>query len=171
MCLTDYLSDLLELLMNHADHAEELIRSTVSESMGRLFIVFSTDMIQYIDDGLKAASPMTKTTIANCVKYFGSKADFEEPLMLSTVAEDLVCLKDEADPELKKCAFEGLTAIVHGNFSAVRELVGDIENFAHQETVVRPELIEEIDLGSFKIKKDNGLTMRKAAFRLLETLY
>ena len=89
---------------------------------------------------------------------------------MRAVADSLVALKDDADPELKKCAFEGLNAIAKGNFNSIRDLVGDIELFAQQETVVRPELIEEVDLGSFKIKVDKGLTMRKEAFSLLETL-
>ena len=36
--------------------------------------------------------------------------------------------------------------------------------FALQETKIRKELIEEVDLGPFKHKVDNGLGMRKAAF-------
>jgi cullin-associated NEDD8-dissociated protein 1 len=43
--------------------------------------------------------------------------------------------------------------------------------FAHDETSVRKELIDEIDLGPFKHKVDRGLPLRKAAFQLLETLF
>ena len=48
--------------------------------------------------------------------------------------------------------------------------VGLILEFALKETKIRPELIQEVDLGPFKHKVDNGLPMRKAAFQLLETL-
>ena len=47
----------------------------------------------------------------------------------------------------------------------------DVTAFAHDETSVRKELIDEIDLGPFKHKVDRGLPLRKAAFQLLETLF
>ena len=59
--------------------------------------------------------------------------------------------KSEADPEVKKAALEALTSLVNGpNLHMVLEMIGDIEQFALQESKVRPELIEEIDLGPFK---------------------
>ena len=36
---------------------------------------------------------------------------------------------------------------------------------------MRPELIEEVDLGPFKQKRDHGVPMRKAAYGLLEILF
>ena len=47
----------------------------------------------------------------------------------------------------------------------------NVAAFAHDETSVRKELIDEIDLGPFKHKVDRGLPLRKAAFQLLETLF
>ena len=56
----------------------------------------------------------------------------------------------EADPEVKKNAFEALTTIVHYNVELVRVYLADIQKFASQETVQRKELIETVDLGPFK---------------------
>lgn len=52
----------------------------------------------------------------------------------------------------------------------MRETIGEILKFALEETVIRPELLKEVDLGPFKHKVDEGLPIRKAAFQLLETL-
>lgn len=52
----------------------------------------------------------------------------------------------------------------------MRDFIGEILKFALEETVIRPELIKEVDLGPFKHKVDDGLPIRKAAFQLLETL-
>ena len=59
--------------MSHSTHQDELIRSTVAESLGRLFAVYPQDMISAIDDGLKSGAPLTKATLAKSVKYSGSK--------------------------------------------------------------------------------------------------
>jgi len=48
--------------------------------------------------------------------------------------------------------------------SDLRPCVGEILNFALQETRIRKDLIQEVDLGPFKHKVDKGLPMRKAAF-------
>ena len=59
--------------MSHSTHQDELIRSTVAESLGRLFAVYPQDMISAIDDGLKSGAPLMKSTLAKSVKYSGSK--------------------------------------------------------------------------------------------------
>ena len=63
---------------------------------------------------------------------------------------------------------EALTSIIHSNWDLLkgelRQSISEILNFALTETRIRKELIEEVDLGPFKHKVDNGLSMRKAAF-------
>jgi len=38
------------------------------------------------------------------------------------------------------------------------------------ETVIKPELITEVDLGPFKHKVDEGIPIRKAAYNLLDSM-
>ena len=52
-------------------------------------------------------------------------------MMLRMVAEGLVVLKTQPEPEVKKNALDGLTTIVHSNWIVLREMIGDVENFAH----------------------------------------
>ena len=59
---------------------------------------------------------------------------------------------------------EGLTTIVHFDWVIIKEQIHAVAAFAHDETSVRKELIDEIDLGPFKHKVDRGLPLRKAAF-------
>ncbi len=88
--------------------------------------------------------------------------------------EGLLMLQNRPDPEVKKNALEAMTSIIHSNWTSLKSevsaLLDNILGFALSETRIRPELIEEVDLGPFKHKVDNGLAMRKAAFQLLETL-
>ncbi len=54
-----------------------------------------------------------KATIAKSVKYSGQKISGVESQFYKMVADDLVKLSKESDPEVKKNALEGLTTIVH----------------------------------------------------------
>jgi len=95
-------------------------------------------------------------------------------MTLQLLTDDLVSLCDSNNIEVKKNSLEALTSIIHSNWSTMKAQlkpkVGMILEFALKETKIRPELIQEVDLGPFKHKVDNGLPMRKAAFQLLETL-
>jgi hypothetical protein len=46
-----------------------------------------------------------------------------------------------------------------------------MQAFAFQETPIRKELIEEVDIGPFTQKYDKGIPIRRAAFQLLQTLF
>lgn len=112
---------------------------------------------------------MMKATLARSAKYSGQKVNNE--LMFSMLASSLIGLARESDPECKRNALEGLTIIVHSNWHIVKDNLKELEEFAHGETSVRKDLIDEVDLGPFKHKVDRGLPMRKSAFHLLETLF
>lgn len=89
-------------------------------------------------------------------------------ITVKLLTESLYMLQSNPDIEVKKNALEALTSIIHSNWhsmkSDLRPCVGEILNFALQETRIRKDLIQEVDLGPFKHKVDKGLPMRKAAF-------
>jgi len=119
----------------------------VAESLGRLFAAYPSELISAVDNGLKTGDALKKSTIAKSVKYSGQKAT--ENQHFKTVALDLIKLKSESDPEVKKNALEGLTTIVHSNVQLVRDLLSDMQMFAFAEVPIRKELIEEVDIGPF----------------------
>lgn len=52
-------------------------------------------------------------------------------MMLKLIAEGLVALKAQPEPEVKKNALDGLTTIIHSNWATLREMMGDVEMFAY----------------------------------------
>lgn len=114
-----------------------------------------------------------KATIAKSVKFSGQKVNNlgVESQFYKMVADDLVKLSKETDPEVKKNALEGLTTIVHSNWQIVQDQLQAMQAFAFAETPIRKELIEEVDIGPFTQKYDRGIPIRRAAFQLLQTLF
>jgi cullin-associated NEDD8-dissociated protein 1 len=168
-CLSGYLTPLMDLLMSQTGHPEDSIRSIVAECLGRLFIVYPEDLIDQFDAAFAGKDPVVKATLARSAKYSGQKISNE--LMYTLLASSLINLASESDPDVKRSALEGLTTMVHTDWKIIKDNIKDLEEFAHGETTVRKDLIDEVDLGPFKHKVDRGLPMRKSAFQLLETLF
>lgn len=77
---------------------------------------------------------------------------------------------EDKDISVKKNALEALNAIVHNQPNAVRQNVDRLQKVTVAETVIKPELITEVDLGPFKHKIDEGIPIRKAAYALIDSL-
>jgi cullin-associated NEDD8-dissociated protein 1 len=71
---------------------------------------------------------------------------------------------------VRKNALESINAIVHNQPQVVRADLEKLHKLTIQETVIRPELITEVDLGPFKHKVDEGIPVRKAAYGLIDTM-
>jgi cullin-associated NEDD8-dissociated protein 1 len=71
---------------------------------------------------------------------------------------------------VRRFALESINAIVHNQPQVVRNDLEKLHKLTIQETVIRPELITEVDLGPFKHKVDEGIPIRKAAYGLLDTM-
>ena len=72
-CLQPYLLKLIPLLTEHSRNEDEQIRNLVSESIGRLYIVYSNLMSVDIERSFKSTNPLERATIARSFKYAGAK--------------------------------------------------------------------------------------------------
>ena len=77
--------------MNHATQKDELVRSTVAESMGRLLPAYPQEIGNAIEEGLRAGAPLQKATLAKSVKYGGAKCD--DQLIVEMIAAALLGLE------------------------------------------------------------------------------
>lgn len=101
----------MPLLIDHSKSNEESIRNIVAESIGRLFIVYATDMYNDIESCFKSANNLVRGTIVKSFKYAGAKET--ESLPLEMAASELIKLVEEKDLNVKRNALESLNTIVH----------------------------------------------------------
>jgi len=167
-CLELYLAKLLPLLVEHARSQDDMIRNLVAESIGRLFIFYSRLMSSEIESSFRSADALERSTIVKSFKYAAAKD--ADAFDLEQCVEQLLKLVQDSDLAVKRNALEALNAIVHNQPSCVRNDINQLHKMAVMETVVRPELITEVDLGPFKHKVDEGIPIRKAAYDLLDTM-
>lgn len=81
--------------------------------------------------------------------------------MLLTVLQD-------ADMEIRRLAMTTLNSAAHNKPDLILPHLGQLVPFVMTESVIKPELIREVQMGPFKHKVDDGLEVRKSAY---ETLY
>jgi cullin-associated NEDD8-dissociated protein 1 len=80
----------------------------------------------------------------------------------------LVQMLQEPDLENRRLALMTFNSAMHNKPDIILPALDQLLPLAMKETVVKPELIREVQMGPFKHKVDDGLEIRKSAY---ETLY
>lgn len=76
----------------------------------------------------------------------------------------LIMLQDK-DMEIRRLAMSTLNSAAHNKPDFILPHLGQLMPFVLQESVVKPELVREVQLGPFKHMVDDGLEVRKVQFR------
>lgn len=90
--------------------------------------------------------------------------DFLRPIVIPM----LVQMLNEPDLENRRLALMTFNSAMHNKPEIILPALDQLLPLAMKETVVKPELIREVQMGPFKHKVDDGLEIRKSAY---ETLY
>ena len=112
-----FLDKVFALIVNFEDSRKYFF---VAESIGRLFCTYPDEMVESISYRLQSGSSLVKETLAKSVKYCVQK-DLEDSRLLQSLAIDLIALRTEANPNIKRNALEGLTTIVHYDWALIKD--------------------------------------------------
>lgn len=80
----------------------------------------------------------------------------------------LVQMLNEPDLENRRLALTTFNSAMHNKPDIIIPALDQLLPLTMKETVIKPELIREVQMGPFKHKVDDGLEIRKSAY---ETLY
>ncbi|TNN08988.1 Cullin-associated NEDD8-dissociated protein isoform 1 [Schistosoma japonicum] len=174
-----------------------LMRSTLVTAVKFILIVtdldagtmtrFTTCRTRYdLPDVAYFMVPSQETTISlvNTTTVTTTNNDIESALRAGNPPALIDFLSRLGDPELsvRRAALVALNTVAHHRPSLVRPLLNipiQLPNSPHSstlldmlcsETVVRKELIREVEMGPFKHHEDDGLDLRKCAFECMSTL-
>lgn len=116
-CLKNFLGKLLPLLLAYSGVEDQTIRSLVTENIGRLFVVYSQEMVNDIEKGLKSKDALIRQTVTGSFKYGASKNT--EPIALEMIIGDISKLISDKDVNVQKAALEAVMTITHNHSSVV----------------------------------------------------
>lgn len=107
--------------------------------------------------------------VISALRYTFSDTDeaYDEYLR-PIVVPMLIQMLNEPDLENRRLALMTFNSAMHNKPEIITPSLDQLLPLAMKETVVKPELIREVQMGPFKHKVDDGLEIRKSAY---ETLY
>ena len=98
------------------------------------------------------------------LRYMLPDTDDSFDLMLKTVLFDmlLTVLKDD-DMEIRRLGMTALNSAAHNKPDLILPHLGELIPYVIKESVVKKELIREVQMGPFKHLVDDGLEVRKVS--------
>ncbi|VDD93477.1 unnamed protein product [Enterobius vermicularis] len=158
------------VLMEHAMCAEEGTRNVVSECLGKLCLVHPEYLLPRLKDCVKSKSPLLRATAVTAVKFLiVEQWTAVDELLHACMGEFLQTVKDP-DHNVRRVALVTFNSAAHNKPNLIRDLLDELLPSLYAETVVKKELVREVEMGPFKHTVDDGLDLRKAAFECMYTL-
>ncbi|KAI2471965.1 TIP120-domain-containing protein [Annulohypoxylon bovei var. microspora] len=144
-------------------------RAICAECIGRLAIMEPKTYIPKLQELLGDKSPVFRGVAVQALRYTLPDSDEQFDLMLKTVLVDMLLrvLKDE-DMEIRRIGMTTLNSAAHNKPDLILPHLGELIPYVITESIIKPELIREVQMGPFKHLVDDGLEVRKSAY---ETLY
>jgi cullin-associated NEDD8-dissociated protein 1 len=107
--------------------------------------------------------------VISALRYtFSDTDEAYDEFLRPIVVPMLVQMLNEPDLENRRLALMTFNSAMHNKPDIILPALDQLLPLAMKETVVKPELIREVQMGPFKHKVDDGLEIRKSAY---ETLY
>ncbi|KAI1772904.1 TIP120-domain-containing protein [Hypoxylon cercidicola] len=151
-----------------ASHSDDN-KAICAECIGRLAIMEPKTYIPKLQELLKDPSPANRGVAVQALRYTLPDSDESFDLMLKPVLFNMLdtVLNDE-DMEIRRLGMTALNSAAHNKPDLILPHMGDLVPYVMTESVVKPHLIREVQMGPFKHLVDDGLEVRKSAY---ETLY
>ena len=160
-------------LVNHCECQEEGTRNVVSECLGKLSLHNPTELLKRLLHYLKndfRDKPLARSTIVAAVKFTISDQPQQVDNVLKQCIGEFLSTLQDSDLLVRRVALITLNSVAHHKPSLILDLLSQLLPLLYRETVVKPELIREVEMGPFKHQVDDGLDSRKAAFECMYTL-
>ncbi|RYP73047.1 hypothetical protein DL770_007848 [Monosporascus sp. CRB-9-2] len=144
-------------------------KAICAECIGRLAIIDPKAYIPKLQELTKHDSTTIRAVAAQAIRYTLPDSDESFDTMIKTVLIDvLLTVLQDKDMEIRRLGMTMLNSAAHNKPDLILPHLGHLVPYVMAESVIKPELIREVQMGPFKHQVDDGLEVRKSAY---ETLY
>ncbi|KHN81984.1 Cullin-associated Nedd8-dissociated protein 1 [Toxocara canis] len=158
------------VLMEHAVCPEEGTRNVVAECLGKLCLVHPESLLPRLKECVTSKNPLMRASAVTAVKFLiVEQWTAADDLLQCAMAEFLQTITD-SDLNVRRVSLVAFNSAAHNKPKLIRDLLDGLLPSLYAETVVKKELVREVEMGPFKHTVDDGLDLRKAAFECMYTL-
>ncbi|XP_050436438.1 cullin-associated NEDD8-dissociated protein 1 [Adelges cooleyi] len=168
--LKPFVPAIWQQLFKHCECTEEGTRNVVAECLGKLTLIDPYSLLPNLQLSLSSSSALMRTTLLTAVKFTISDQPQQiDSLLRQNMGQFLSALTDP-DINVRRVTLIAFNSAAHNKPSLIRDLLDTVLPKLYAETIVKKELIREVEMGPFKHTVDDGLDIRKAAFECMYTL-
>ncbi|PPJ50394.1 hypothetical protein CBER1_06986 [Cercospora berteroae] len=162
-----YTKNLWENIINSGQAEDNKVVG--AECVGRLAIIDPAAYLPQLHTFLQNPNPAVRGMVIAALRYvFSDTEDSYNAHLQATIIPLLSTMLRDSDLDNQRLSLATFNSALYNKPDLVLPHLGELLPYAMQATVIRPELIREVQMGPFKHKIDDGLEMRKSAY---ETLY
>nr|XP_023013763.1 cullin-associated NEDD8-dissociated protein 1 [Leptinotarsa decemlineata] len=168
--LLPFVPEIWQQLYRHCECTEEGTRNVVAECLGKLTLIDPSNLLPKLKRSLNSPSPLMRTTVVTAVKFTISDQPAAIDLLLRQCIGEFLNTLQDPDLNVRRVALVAFNSAAHNKPSLIRDLLGTTLPQLYGETIVKRDLIREVEMGPFKHTVDDGLDIRKAAYECMYTL-
>jgi len=144
-------------------------KAVCAECTGRLVIIDPKTYMPKLQSLLKHESPVLRAIAVQALRYtLPDDNEAFDAMLKGHLVNMLKTMLEDPELEIRRHAMSTLNSAAHNKPELILGHLNELMPFVMSETVIKPELIREVQLGPFTHTIDDGLEVRKAAY---ETLY
>jgi len=167
--ITPYFNEILPVLIEKASSKENSVRNMVAECIGKSFISLTEILTQFINENIQSQNVFVKGTVLNAFTFIAVK-NLQKVKELNNLLPNFINCMNSKDLKILEQVMISANSIAYYHPNLLRPHIDIIMPVIVRESLLKSELIYEVDMGAFKYKKDDGLVLRKACFQLIHTL-
>ncbi|CAZ86279.1 unnamed protein product [Tuber melanosporum] len=144
-----------------------------AECVGRLTIIDPYSYLPELQKHLQSESSAIRGMVISALRYTftDTEASYDD-LLRPIVVDFLTVMVDDKELENRRLALTALNSAAHNKPHLIGQHLQSLLPLVYRETVVRPELVREVQMGPFKHKVDDGLeSAYETLYALLETSF
>ncbi|KAH8203495.1 hypothetical protein TruAng_002366 [Truncatella angustata] len=165
--ISRYEAEIWDLLFAASQHEDN--KATCAEAIGSMAIISPKTYIPKLQQLFQSSEPQYRAVAIQAVRYTLPESEEAFDSMLKTVLVNmLLTVLQDKNMEIRRLAMTTLNSAAHNKPDLILPHLGELVPFVMAESVIKPDLIREVQMGPFKHQVDDGLEVRKSAY---ETLY
>jgi cullin-associated NEDD8-dissociated protein 1 len=140
-----------------------------AECIGRLALIDPNAYIPELQRYLGDSNANIRGTVVSAFRFtLGDVSATYNQLLLTTMVPLITTMLSDSNIENRREAVTTLNSAIHNKPELIVPDLNQLLPIVLADSYIKPELIKEVSFGPFKIKKDEGLELRKSCY---ETLY